>query len=314
MQVAGLAPIEGIPGLENIDVAEWVDGHMSYRAAMPRLLREVGWMVESDDFVEIEDPDPDNHQVRQREIIAEIDEARKELEQKPKKRTFGFFSRGKAKLKEKKEWETYDEGRAAPEEDSGQGADRRDSNVLFDIEAIRNELASEHIQVKQLESTLPPMKLDLDAANALPGNSSQSPYSTLRSTKSYDAGTLTQAKADATSSLPSLPNGPENGVMHQEDREPAFTSGEGHETEENRTGVTMTFDHTPELHDNSHSTAASSIVTPLQTKSNIGATSTPRPGLKSTVSSPISINDLGHNAWADDADEFGKEEVTMSFE
>ena len=56
MRVAGLAPVEDIPGLENIDVTELVNGHMAYRAAMPRLLREVGWEIESDNFVEIEDP------------------------------------------------------------------------------------------------------------------------------------------------------------------------------------------------------------------------------------------------------------------
>jgi hypothetical protein len=56
MRVAGLAPVEDIPGLENIDVTELVNGHMAYRAAMPRLLRKVGWEVESDEFVEIEDP------------------------------------------------------------------------------------------------------------------------------------------------------------------------------------------------------------------------------------------------------------------
>jgi Protein of unknown function (DUF726) len=56
MRVAGLAPVDQIPGLENIDVTALVPGHMAYRTAMPRLLREVGWAVDSDEFVEIEDP------------------------------------------------------------------------------------------------------------------------------------------------------------------------------------------------------------------------------------------------------------------
>lgn len=54
-KVAGLAPVD-IPGVENIDVTEFVNGHMAYRTAMPRLLREVGWEVTSDEFSEIEDP------------------------------------------------------------------------------------------------------------------------------------------------------------------------------------------------------------------------------------------------------------------
>ena len=56
MRVAGLGPIEDIPGLENVDVTTLVAGHMAYRTAMPRLLREVGWSVDGDEFAEIEDP------------------------------------------------------------------------------------------------------------------------------------------------------------------------------------------------------------------------------------------------------------------
>jgi pimeloyl-ACP methyl ester carboxylesterase len=65
-RVAGLAPVEGIPGLENVDVTDLVPGHMAYRTAMPKLLREVGWLVESDEFTEIEDPDPENHAERKK--------------------------------------------------------------------------------------------------------------------------------------------------------------------------------------------------------------------------------------------------------
>jgi len=54
-RIAGLAPVN-IPGVENIDVTELVNGHMAYRAAMPKLLIKVGWEVTSDEFSEIEDP------------------------------------------------------------------------------------------------------------------------------------------------------------------------------------------------------------------------------------------------------------------
>ncbi|GKZ35468.1 hypothetical protein AbraIFM66950_006130, partial [Aspergillus brasiliensis] len=106
MRVAGLAPVEGVPGLENFDVTKIVNGHMDYRAAIPRLLKEVGWEVLSEEFAEIEDPDPENHAERQRELIREIDEARREAESKPEKKRFGLFKRGK--LAQKKGWETYD--------------------------------------------------------------------------------------------------------------------------------------------------------------------------------------------------------------
>lgn len=163
MRVAGLAPVEDIPGLENIDVTKLVNGHMAYRAAMPRLLREVGWEIESDEFTEIEDPDPDNHEKRQRELIRELDEARKEAEAKPERRRFGLFKKGK--LAKKKGWETYDDS-MRDGESGHQGPDDPNGNVLFDIEAIRRELASEQIEVKQLESTLPPMKLEINGAQS----------------------------------------------------------------------------------------------------------------------------------------------------
>ena len=59
---------------------------MAYRTAMPKILRRIGWEVESDEFAEIEDPDPENHAARQRELIKEIDEARKAAEGKPQKK------------------------------------------------------------------------------------------------------------------------------------------------------------------------------------------------------------------------------------
>ncbi|KAI1615098.1 hypothetical protein EDD37DRAFT_393324 [Exophiala viscosa] len=159
MGVAGLAPVQDVPGVENVDVGSMVNGHMSYRAAMPRLMREVGWEVESDEFTEIEDADPENHAQRQRELIQEIDEARRKAEGKPEKRRFGLFKRGK--LADKKGWEKYNvnqnghkmDGSSTPNGQNG------DVNVLFDIDAIRKELESEMIEVRELDSTLPPMQI-----------------------------------------------------------------------------------------------------------------------------------------------------------
>ncbi|KAL3478779.1 hypothetical protein BJX99DRAFT_245335 [Aspergillus californicus] len=159
MRVAGLAPVEGIPGLENHDLTKLVNGHMDYRAAIPRLLKAIGWEVLSEEFAEIEDADPENHGERQRELIREIDEARREAETKPDKKRFGLFKRGK--LAEKKAWESYDVDQAqSPQSPTSSNAA---GSVLFDIDAIRAELASEMMEVKQLESTLPPMKLDLNS-------------------------------------------------------------------------------------------------------------------------------------------------------
>lgn len=55
-RVAGLAPVKDIEGVENVDVTDLVPGHMSYRQAMPKVLKLVGWEVIADEFTEIEDP------------------------------------------------------------------------------------------------------------------------------------------------------------------------------------------------------------------------------------------------------------------
>ncbi|RPA77290.1 DUF726-domain-containing protein [Ascobolus immersus RN42] len=157
-KVAGLAKVEDVPGVENVDCTELVDGHMAYRAAIPRLLKKVDWIVLEDEFTEIEDPDPDKHRERQRELISELDEARRELaaQQTPtKKGRFSFFSRNKAP--KKKNWEAYVDVNAARQQEAKEAAHAND--VLFDVEAIRKELADQSVEVKELQTTLPSLQV-----------------------------------------------------------------------------------------------------------------------------------------------------------
>ncbi|KAI9662438.1 MAG: hypothetical protein M1821_008605 [Bathelium mastoideum] len=220
-RVAGLAPVE-IAGVENFDVTELVPGHMAYRPNLPRLLRHVGWLVESDEFAEIEDADPENHEKRQRELINEIEEARKELQESQeskdggkKKAKFGFGKLWgpKKKAVEKKDWETYDEQiKSAPDGEvdptlAGEGVAAavpgvKDDRVIFDVDAIRREaadLAIHGVEIRQLESTLPPMKLDITSATPTSAHSVASWNGTattpnappaLRQTHSYDATSI----------------------------------------------------------------------------------------------------------------------------
>ncbi|SSD60154.1 uncharacterized protein SCODWIG_01915 [Saccharomycodes ludwigii] len=88
--VAGLSPIESIEGIENFDCTEWVEGHMAYRKNIPKLLKQLGISVLSEEFVEIDDsPDPENLK-KQRELIHDLDEAQKKLAKKgsPNKNTW----------------------------------------------------------------------------------------------------------------------------------------------------------------------------------------------------------------------------------
>ncbi|KAH7328940.1 hypothetical protein B0I35DRAFT_507320 [Stachybotrys elegans] len=170
-RVAGLAPIEDLPWIENIDVTELVPGHLEYRTAMPSLLMKCGWVVENEEFTEIEDPDPDNHKDRQRELINEIEEARRALEKEgKKKKRFSLF--GRRHKGEREEWEVYEDTSAAGKDNKngngGENDETRNQGVLFDVDAIRAELVKEtpegggeELQVKEIKSTLPPMKIDL---------------------------------------------------------------------------------------------------------------------------------------------------------
>ncbi|KAF2498922.1 DUF726-domain-containing protein [Lophium mytilinum] len=309
-RVAGLAAVD-VPGIENINVTELVKGHMAYRAAMPKLLREVGWLVESDEFSEIEDPDPENHEKRQRELINEIEEARKELEKKPEKKRFGFFS--SKKKAEKKEWETYDD-RMKNAAGKGDGAEMA-GGVLFDIDAIRAEaaaLAAEGIEVKQLESTLPPMKLDIHAS------SSSNPYSTLRETKSFNDSI---GREDLrTNGTPALPSNHREPSSSNQFAKPYDEYDEYDDYGHDEGNVSMTFDTSfkpapiPQITKSPSLAPEPASIEPPRSSWN--STPEQRPPLRSTATTPNVNLTPDFNAWADDDDEdFGKEkEMKMTFE
>lgn len=83
-KVMGIAPIENIEGIENFDCTETVDGHLAYRKNMPKLLKELGIEVVSEEFVEIEETiDPETLK-RKRKMIHDVDAAHKKLQDKKK--------------------------------------------------------------------------------------------------------------------------------------------------------------------------------------------------------------------------------------
>lgn len=323
-RVAGLAPVQEIPGLENVDVTELVPGHMAYRTAMPRLLREVGWMVESDEFTEIEDPDPENHAKRQRELINEIEEARKEFEKKEKegKGKFGFFSR-KKKIIERKEWETYEESNGNFEASRTEDAEGNNHGVLFDIDAIRAELASEQMEVRELKSTLPPMKLDLTPASAT------SPRAPLRETKSYDAATMLTPNPPPKPSPAHSPRGSisERPLVYRspsipgraEDDEVSMTFDTSYQSPPR--SASGSYNHLPLRSGSSPSpNLPQSDFRPPSAEPTDRAATLRRPSLKGSSTLPTALPttlpaiSLDHNAWADEDEEFGRErEIEMTF-
>lgn len=352
MRVAGLAPVD-IPGIENHDVTKLVSGHMAYRQAMPRLLREVGWVVDSDDFAEIEDPDPENHDLRQRELINEIEEARRALEKKPEKKGLkALFTRNK-KNAERKAWEVYEEQSKAESSSDGaasnKGTSTTDPNtgVLFDIDAIRAEvaeLATQGIEVREIKSTLPPMRLNMDnRTNTSTVNPTlTSPrFGGLRHTKSYSGLTDQNAPSSSGGGVRSTSNGwGSNNVASSSSQSPLG------EQSVDSSSPTMSFEPdrpSPVLNNNTRGDAwrrapipaLSPIPSPLPSPSvpqlEHQQSGFQRPGLYSASTMPVSSGSGGasggsggirngnveHNAWAADEDEeeFGRErEVEMTFE
>ena len=313
---------------------------------MPRLLREVGWLVESDEFTEIEDPDPENHEKRQRELINEIEEARKEIQEEDgkegakKKTRFGFGSLWgpKKRAAQKKDWEMYDErtksnpnGEVDPtvanEPTAAPGV--KDERVLFDVDAIRREaagLASQGVQIKQLESTLPPMKLDVCSSpsapasaatwnGAIPKPASPQPPA-LRQTKSYDAPRSSHASHSSSrgSPRPSADGAGGRPLAHAhtttEAPPPAYPNHgfhhSAHVNGEDR--FTMTFEHSSaRVNESKGQGQASSAEGGAQANSAAAAVQEPRPGAR------IGVDPL-HNAWADEETEYqggGGMEITF---
>jgi hypothetical protein len=261
---------------------------------MPRLLREVGWIVESDEFTEIEDPDPEDHEKRQRELINEIEEARKQLEEKPKSR-FNFFRRKKAVGK--KEWEMYEEKTKDAAEDTTVTLEGKASGVLFDIDALRAEvadLAAQGIVVKELpESTLPPMKLDLSS----PRSSSLDLRPSLED-RSQSAPPVKSSFVTPPDSASLM--GPKNGSPAMKLHPVAAVGAAGAIAA--GAGIAAAASVHNELE---RSRPAPSLDSELH-----------RPGLSSAMTAPSVPISLEHNAWADEFEhDFGQEkEPTMSFE
>lgn len=166
--IGGLSPIDSETfNIENFNCSEFVKGHMQYREAMPKLLRHIGWEVLEDQFVEIEQPNPEEEE-RQRKLLSDFEKA----QHSKKKKTWynKFFGR-----KHKEWWEMYEEGEKEKEGD-GKGKVNDDDNdskgetstnnsddneninesndspdQMFDVAALKKEI--ENIQIEATKAT-----------------------------------------------------------------------------------------------------------------------------------------------------------------
>lgn len=176
-RIFGLAPIEAGVEIENFDNTEYVEGHMGYRKAIPSLLSALGWEVLSEEFTEIEDPDPEGHRERQRELIMEFDEARKQMEEEVAKRKVQqkksrFFSWMKPKRKEwwdmadrqaAGEMETQHKKEEGAEEETSEeySLDDREGKIMFDVDAIKQEVKNIEVDRSTLKGNDLPSEVPL---------------------------------------------------------------------------------------------------------------------------------------------------------
>lgn len=262
---------------------------MAYRAAIPRLLRRVGFVVLSDEFTEIEDPDPDRHHERQRELISELDDARKELDAATKKPRFAFFGRKDAAAR-KKNWETYEDSRPP---DSGAdstatttAAAATDSAVLFDVDAIRAELAKEQSRAAAATTLAPP-------------------HAPLRHAKSFGDAAASGGGRNATAAAGAQPTYRAASTTkldsydYDSDSEDEFGNRRSRRGEE---APTLSFGRAYEPPPRTTTISYSPRVPPVRSSSL-------RMPYRPAVIEPE------RNVWADDEDEFGGEEgeMTMTF-
>jgi hypothetical protein len=220
-------------------------------------------------------------------------------------------------MSEKKDWEMYDErakGAGAMEPKEGD-LENKAEGVLFDVDAIMAEVAelsAQGVEIKQLESTLPPMKLNLE------------PTPPLRATKSFnDSIASTPQKLGSPVTAPSTADKAmfdrkttNNHAYDEYDEYELNGSARGEED------ISMSFESPskprvelglPGIHHTS--TAPPQLPSPEHDISwDSSSAAALRPPLKSHITTPAVIS-LDHNAWADEEDEFGKEtEMKMTFE
>lgn len=157
--------LNGVPDeqfmVENMDVTADVDGHMSYRNKMPLLLKKCGWSVMSEEFTEIEDPDPDKLREKQRRLLSELREA----DTDKKRGVFGGWTPSWLKTAGKRNSEAGVESREeVPQEDEY-------NEPLFDLDAIRSEF--QNIKLKKPEMLFDADEVSREIAPPPPYSASQ---------------------------------------------------------------------------------------------------------------------------------------------
>ncbi|PIA13468.1 DUF726-domain-containing protein [Coemansia reversa NRRL 1564] len=156
--VAGLHPISGVNGLENIDVSEEVPGHNAYREVLPFLLHRLGVVVTS---VELHDPNETNGSTKEdHEIISELEKAAEMLEEHEKRKKniwpwrWSFWER--AQNIQNKSPESLPQMSTAYQSPPPLPS----YGVNDEVDAAAHELSELGVNFKEVPSTLPTLVID----------------------------------------------------------------------------------------------------------------------------------------------------------
>lgn len=175
-RIAGLAPIEGYD-IENVDCTNLIEGHMGYRTAIPKIMKQFGWEVLSEEFVEIEEPDLEQKE-RQRKLLSEFDEARAKMKEEAeesdqKKKTWKDWFKPKNKdwwdIREKPA-ENGNENDSTATKTSEENTQEYMVEPIFDVSAIENEIKEIEKVADKNPQELDEIRKDKDEPLNLPIN------------------------------------------------------------------------------------------------------------------------------------------------
>ncbi|KAJ1666197.1 hypothetical protein IW140_001776 [Coemansia sp. RSA 1813] len=155
--VAGLHPISGVNGLENLDVSEDVPGHNAYREVIPKLLQRLGTPVTSTDLYDPNEVSGDSE--NDRVMISELEKAAEMLEEHEKKKKNLWPWR----------WSFWETGTNVPSETSNRDRAKSESAALAavssEVDEAARELAALGIGIKEVPSTMPALVVESNGKN-----------------------------------------------------------------------------------------------------------------------------------------------------
>ncbi|KAJ2614520.1 hypothetical protein EV177_002008 [Coemansia sp. RSA 1804] len=155
--VAGLHPISGVKGLENVDVSEDVPGHNAYREVIPKLLQRLGTPVTSTD---LHDPNEVSGSAEDdRAMISELEKAAEMLEEHERKKKNLWPWRWTF-------WESGSNSSPVLGDAGRQNKPGSESATLAaapsEVDEAARELAALGVGIREVPSTMPALVVDCD--------------------------------------------------------------------------------------------------------------------------------------------------------